>query len=152
MKKYSILLIATLLFALNQNQVKIIRYCYKIGIQYGLANTLAGICYIESKGGKYLLNPTTEDYGIAGINIRTGLRYMNMKDTYYHRLQLASILIKNNRLNLRIAIHELLYWKKRKVYWYSYVSAYNRGNLGSYKYARKVSKAIKYLKKEKIIH
>ena len=152
MKKYSILLLlATLLFGLSQNQIRIIHKCHSFGSKYGLGNTLAGICWVESQGGKYIMNQTTEDYGITGINIKTALRFLNKSDNYWNRIKVASKLVRDDKLALIIAVKELLLWKQEKVYWYNYVSAYNRGTYGSYKYARKVAKAIKYLKKEKII-
>jgi len=151
MNKYSILLIATLLFGLNQNQIRIIHKCYSFGSKYGLGNTLAGICLVESQGGKYLMNQVTEDYGITGINIKTALRFLGEQDNYWNRVKVASKLVRDDKLALTIAVKELLLWKQKKVYWYNYVSAYNRGTVGSYKYAGKVSKAIKYLKRKHII-
>ena len=151
MKKYSILLLATLLFGLNQNQIRIIHKCYSFGSKYKLGNTLAGICWVESQGGKYIMNQTTEDYGITGINIKTALRFLNEPDNYWNRVKVASKLVRDDNLAMLIAIKELLLWKQRKVYWYNYVSAYNRGTVGSYNYARKVAKAIKYLKRKHII-
>jgi len=151
MKKYSILLLATLLFGLNQNQIRIIHKCYSFGSKYKLGNTLAGICWVESQGGKYIMNQTTEDYGITGINIKTALRFLNEPDNYWNRVKVASKLVRDDNLAMLIAIKELLLWKQRKIYWYNYVSAYNRGTVGSYNYARKVAKAIKYLKRKHII-
>ena len=137
--------------ALTHKQIRTIKLCYKVGSKYNLGNTLAGICWVESQGGKYLLNQTTEDYGIAGINIKTALAYLKEPDTYWNRIKVASMLVRNDRLVLKIAIHELIKWRKKKKVWFEYVSAYNRGWVGSYEYARKVSKAIKFLKRKGVI-
>lgn len=147
----TLLLFSGLANALTNFQVQIIKKCYAYGAKYGLGNTLAGICWVESKGGLYLINETTEDYGIAGINIRTALRYLKEKDTYWNRRKVKSMLVRDDDLVLKIAIHELLEWKKRKRFWFEYVSAYNRGTMGSYKYSQKVARAIRYLKKHHII-
>lgn len=137
--------------ALTQKQIEVIRKCYRFGSHYGLGHTLAGICWVESQGGKYLLNQTTEDYGIAGINIKTALSYLKEPDTYWNRIKVASILVRDDDLVLKIAIYELLKWKNKKKIWFEYVSAYNRGWVGSYKYAKRVSKAIRFLEIKGVI-
>ena len=147
----AIFLILEPMLALTHKQIETIKKCYRFGSHYGLGNTLAGICWVESQGGKYLLNQTTEDYGVAGINIKTALAYLKEPDTYWNRIKVASILVRDDRLVLKIAIYELLKWKNKKKIWFEYVSAYNRGWIGSYEYARKVSKAIKFLKKKGVI-
>jgi len=159
MKKFQILLvilITNLLYSkdLSISQRLILEKCRDYGKIYNLANTLAAICYVESKGGIYRINPDSQDYGITGINVNSALYRLKQKNTWHNKNVLATKLVLNDELSLSLAVLELLYWKntRKRDYWASMIESYNKGNtFKKYKYANKVSKAIKYLKIQKIL-
>lgn len=151
-----ILLCYTEIYAkdLSISQIEVIQKCKEFGTTYNLGNTLAGICYIESKGGIYKINATTQDYGITGINIKSALRRLQQKNTWHNRNVVATKLVENDELALSLSILELLYWrdKRGRTYWASMVESYNKGNKhNNFNYANKIAKAIKYLKQQKIL-
>jgi hypothetical protein len=152
-----LLIISFILFhylsALTNEQVRILNQCYQYGKQSNLGYTLAAICWVESQAGYWRINSESGDYGITGINLRTALNRLRLKPIYSNIKRLQTRLVMDNELALQLALSELEYWKYQRKYteWFDYVSAYNRGHIGSYNYARKISRTIRWIKKMKII-
>jgi hypothetical protein len=154
-------LISSLLLATNYKDVKrddklVKRYVYEIshmsGVQmnniikvynrfdkYNLGTT--GVCILihESKAGKYMFNPTTGDYGLLGINLKTYMVYKGIKQNYYSNIRIASILIKDDDINIQASIDNILFWKKvHKGNWIKMLGSYNGGYKPNYKYAKEL--------------
>jgi hypothetical protein len=148
------LLLACSLQAFTPSQVSVINLAIKLGKPYNLSNTLAGIVVVESSAGKYKVNPTTEDYGVSGINIKSVLSRMGVPDTYLNRSRYATYLVTEDRFAIRAALAELIYWRdsRNRKSWYRMVGSYNQGHyLRNNTYAVKVANAIKLLKTQNII-
>lgn len=130
-------------------QLATIKLAIELGKPYDLSNTLAGIVMVESKAGVYQVNPSSEDYGVTGININSFLNRMKIPNTYYNRSKYATHLITDQQYAIKAALSELIYWRdvRRRTSWYHYVGSYNQGNtVQSNHYAQEVAKAIKQLK------
>lgn len=157
---YTLIIISSIYYSqlnastLSSEQRKYITKCYKSGLPHDLANTLAGICYVESKGGLYKVNPLSGDYGLTQIHIKTALTRLKLNNTWHNRNKVATLLVTDDSLALALAIAELLYWRdtRSRTDWYHMVSSYNQGTIiTSPNYAQAVANAIKYLKQQRII-
>lgn len=139
---------------LSKNQLATLKQCYHIGKRFDLGNTLAGICWVESKGGDYKINTATHDYGVAGTNLYTALKRLDLPKTWHYKNKLATDLVTQDNLSIQLGLLELLYWRdtRKRTYWPRMVESYNKGN--SFKtltYSRKVAEAIAMLKEKGIL-
>jgi len=140
--------------AMTDYQKSKLRQCYERGKPYDLGNTLAGICWVESKGGLYKINSKSNDYGLTQININNLLGRLNVEPTYINKSYYATILVEKDDYAIDVAIVELQYWKldRKRTGWHHMVNSYNQGNkITNGNYAIKVAKAIKMLKKKGIL-
>jgi len=139
---------------LNVEQVKILQKCYNYGRAFRLSYTLTAICWLESRGGIFIYNDRTHDFGITGININDFLKRTNRKNTKYNRMYYSSKLMRNDMLAMQYSVHNILYWKKtRRLYrgkpnWILIWSSYNRGyKSNNMRYGYRIAKVIKRLKR-----
>ena len=141
------------MYALSYQQKQTIREAYRYGKHFDLAWTLAAITYVESKGGKYQVSVTGEDYGITQINIYSLCSRLHTPCTLYKRSELATKLIANHRYALKYTVLELQYWQTvHHNSWYRIWGSYNQGHHPNYTYAKRIQKTIKWLKKQKWIY
>lgn len=139
---------------LTNKQIKLLNLCYAYGVEYDLGYTLMGICYTESKGGLFKINPLSGDYGVTQINLHTALARLDLPNTWRNRNLTATRLVENDYLAIDLALKELLYWRDiRGNDWTHTVLRYNQGNtITDLSYVRIVSKNIKYLKSLDILY
>jgi len=141
--------------ALNNQQIQCFKYSYKVGSKYQLGWTLAGIAYVESSLGKYNINLSDPSGSAYHILVTSVLHRLNIPNTSWNRSRMLERLIKDKNFASKQAISELLYWKSfwiqrgysGKWLWVKMVGSYNGGYYSNIEYVRKVSKAIKYLRK-----
>jgi len=121
---------------------------------YDLSLTCVAISLKESQLGKWALNPTTGDYGVMHINLKTFMRDNKLKESYYNKLYYASLLTRDDNFNINAGIKNLLHWKKKhRGNWRKMVGSYNAGNTPNKQYAADVLNALrayKYWKKKHI--
>lgn len=99
---------------------------YAKGVQHDMGYTMMAIAWQESRGGKYLMNVQTNDFGAMGINLRTAAKRRGAKGVFGRNL-LAQQLVLDRQLSYSLALEELLFWKGATNSWRDMVSAYNNG-------------------------
>jgi len=113
--------------SLDSTQHYVLRKAYDYGTNHDLGYTMASIAMVESNAGKYLVNASTQDFGVFHIN----LKYAALRDevyTEFGRNVLAQELIFNIDLNARHALDTLLYFQDyHKGDWRKTVASYNAG-------------------------
>lgn len=135
-------------------QKEIIKEIHKYGDIYDLGNTLVGIALVESQLGKYQIGTSSNDYGIMQISIKSALDRLGIENTSLKRSQVGTSLIVDRMFNYSMAIAELKFWQKKygtgtRWQWVQMINSYNNGHRSkNFKYAKKVSKAIRRLKRE----
>lgn len=139
--------------ALEDFQIKNIKKCYKAGEPYNLGQTMAAICYHESRAGLYKINSKSDDYGLPQIHLKTALSRLNLKSTWHNKQRIRTRLVTNDEFALDLAIQELRYWKEtRGRGWKDTVASYNQGTvIQNYDYFDAVLEALRTLKKRKLI-
>ena len=151
--KLLLLLLPIYLLALTPSQISIAKKCYEYGKPYDLGNTLAGICMVESSLGEHVIG-STNDYGITQINIYSHLNRLGIRPTSTMISKYATILVRDDNYALAAAVAELQYWQldRERTNWAHLVNSYHNGShINNPNYATKVTKAIRYLKKNGII-
>lgn len=114
---------------LSVDQHVVLAEAYSHGVDEGLGYTMMAMAWQESRAGKYLFNPRSNDYGVMGININTASTRANVKG-YYNRILLAQDLMFDMFYNMQFALEELLYWRERRDgNWRMMVASYNDGNV-----------------------
>lgn len=160
MLKKLLLLIGLLVYsqALSKNQIEDFKYSFNYGKKYGLGWTLAAISYTESSLGKYKVNLSDPSASSYHILIKSVLSRNEIPDNAWNRSRMLEKLIRNRKFAANQAIAELLYWKSywlnrgctENWLWIKMVSSYNAGSYLNLRYVRKVSNAIRILKKVNI--
>ena len=124
------------LLRLDDNQLKIMLFSYKVGSQYDLGYALAAIAWKESKFGLYLMNISDGkmgSYGVYHILMDTAA-VRNKLNTSWDRSRFAERLVFDMDLCADEAIAELTYWKrffKRSgTPWKAMFAGYNAGHKG----------------------
>ena len=125
----------------------IIRKVYQAAKPYNFENTLLAIVYKESHLGDYMFNTTTGDYGLCGINLKTFKKLHKINNTYWGDKKLASNLIRDDDLNIAVAINNLNGWRKHyKNNWRAIVGSYNGGWNMNAVYVKNIMSIIKAFK------
>jgi len=154
MKLLLAIILPLYLSAFTPDQLKLFDLAKQIAKPYNLQNTICGIILVESQAGLYKVNPQTEDYGVTGINVYSLLRRLNIEPTHLAKSFYATQLVIDDQYAITASLAELLYWQldRNRTDWAHLISSYNQGSkVNNYDYARKVAKAIKYLKTKGII-
>lgn len=113
----------------SSNQLEIIAYAYNYGKKYDLGLTLAAIAWHESCAGEYRMNFSDPSAGIYHALIPGVMkRYPFLKDTRFNRNVMGELLIRDDEFASKVAIDELLYWKKvRNNNLKNMIKSYNKG-------------------------
>ncbi|ANV97568.1 hypothetical protein BBW65_01530 [Helicobacter enhydrae] len=113
----------------NQDQLDVIEYAYNYGNKYGLGYTMAAIAWQESCAGRYRINFADPSAGIYHAYLPNVIkRHYKKQDTPFRRNVVAEELISNRTFASKIALEELLYWRKiRKNDWKAIIKSYNKG-------------------------
>jgi len=120
---------------------------------YDLSLTCVAISLKESQLGRWALNPTTGDYGVMHINLKTFMRDNKLNESYYNKLYYASLLTRDDNFNINAGIKNLLHWKKKHhCNWEKMVGSYNAGNVPNKEYAKDVLNALRAYKRWKKEH
>ena len=124
---------------LAEDQIEVLKAVYKIGKPRGYGETLAAIALVESGAGRYLVNPTTGDYGVMQINLKSASARTNQhtskKINDSNRNIIKNTLLKNVQFGAAYAMMELDFWKKsHKGNMHKMVASYN----GGYNYSKPV--------------
>lgn len=121
---------------LNEDQIKIMLFSYKVGLEYDLGYALTAVAWKESNFGKYLINISDGKegaYGVYHILLDTAASRNKLK-TAWDRSRYAERLIFEIDLCADEAITELLYWKKyfkrTSTPWKAMFAGYNAGSKG----------------------
>lgn len=114
---------------LDESQTQIIHYAFNYGKKYDLGHTMAAIAWKESCAGLYRINFDDPSAGIYHAHLPGVIkRYYNAKDTPFRRNVVAEKLIRDQEFASKIALEELLFWKKiHKGHWKNIVKSYNKG-------------------------
>lgn len=114
---------------LNKAQIQTIRYAYHYGEKYDFGYTMAAIAWKESCAGLYRINFDDPSAGIYHAHIPGVIkRHYKTKNTSFKRNVIAEKLIRDPEFASKIALEELLYWKKvRKGNWKEIIKSYNKG-------------------------
>ena len=121
MKKI-ILLIPFLLFAFNQNQLRVLHKVFDKSKEFNLQYTMTAIAWQESNLGQVIVNVGSHDCGIFQVNVDT------LTKNHWKRNKLCTRLIKDFDFSYSIALNRFKYF-----YNYYISKGYNR-NI-SWKYA-----------------
>lgn len=115
--------------ALDKHQIKTIRYAYHYGKKHNFGYTMAAIAWKESCAGLYRINFDDPSAGIYHAHIPGVIkRHYKSKNTAFKRNVVAEKLIRDPEFASKIALEELLYWKKvRKGNWKEIIKSYNKG-------------------------
>ena len=113
----------------NANQLEIIAYAYSYGKKYDLGITLAAIAWHESCAGEFRMNFSDPSAGIYHALIPGVIKKYNMlEDTRFNRNVMGELLIRDDEFASKVAIDELLYWKKvRNNNLKDMIKSYNKG-------------------------
>lgn len=121
---------------LNDDQLKIMLFSYKVGLEYDLGYALTAIAWKESNFGKYLINISDGkegSYGVYHILLDTAASRNKLR-TVWDRSRYAERLIFEIELCADEAITELLFWKKyfkrTSTPWKAMFAGYNAGAKG----------------------
>ena len=132
---------------LNSKQLSMLQQSYSIGKEYDLGYTLAAIAVVETRLGNYMRE---ENYcGIHQVSINTTKSRFDTLQRYKDQ-ELCKYINDSVELSSKLAIRELLYWKKvRKDNWRKVVMSYNGGwntTKHGVTYLSRITKVIKVLK------
>jgi len=120
---------------LSPIQLALVRKVYRRFNKVNLGITGVSILMQESLAGKYLFNPVTKDYGIMMVNLETYMALKKIRPKYYTKIAIASILMKNDNINIEASIENLLFWQKyHHGNWIEMLASYNGGCVGNYYY------------------
>lgn len=113
----------------NQSQIDTVRYAYHYGKKHNLGYTMAAIAWKESCAGLYRINFDDPSAGIYHAHLPSVIkRHYKAKNTSFKRNIVAEKLIRDPEFASKIALEELLYWKKiRKGNWKEMIKSYNKG-------------------------
>ena len=113
----------------SDRQKEVIAYAYTYGKKYDLGLTLAAIAWHESCAGEYRMNFADPSAGIYHALIPGVIkRYKILKDNGFNRNVVGELLIRDDEFASKVAIDELLYWKKvRNGNLKDMIKSYNKG-------------------------
>lgn len=113
----------------DQSQIDTIVYAYHYGKKHNLGYTMAAIAWKESCAGLYRLNFDDPSAGIYHAHLPGVIkRHYKAKNTSFRRNLVAEKLIRDPEFASKIALEELLYWRKiRKGNWKEMMKSYNKG-------------------------
>lgn len=113
----------------NANQLEVIAYAYNYGKKYDLGITLAAIAWHESCAGEFRMNFSDPSAGIYHALIPNVIKKYNMlEDTRFNRNVMGELLIRDDEFASKVAIDELMYWKKvRNNNLKNMIKSYNKG-------------------------
>jgi len=121
---------------LSPIQLNLVKKVYLRFNKVNLGITGVAILIQESQAGKYLFNPVSKDYGIMMVNLETYMSLKKIKPKYYTKIEIASILMKNDNINIEASIENMLFWKKyHRGNWIKMLASYNGGCVGNYYYS-----------------
>mgnify|MGYP003640046008 CR=1 FL=1 len=113
--------------SITHKQEIVLANAFLKGLPQDLGYTMMGIAWQESRGGKYLVNIQTNDFGVMGININSAANREGLKGSF-SRNMLAQRLIMDNDYNMDMSMEELMFWKNHyKGNWRMMVRSYNAG-------------------------
>lgn len=114
---------------LDKSQIQTIHYAYHYGKNHNFGYTMAAIAWKESCAGLYRINFDDPSAGIYHAHIPGVIkRHYKTKNTPFKRNMIAEKLIRDPEFASKIALEELLYWKKvRKGDWKEIIKSYNKG-------------------------
>lgn len=123
---------------------------YHYGLRYDMERTLTALAWTESSAGLFL-GSGDPSYGVYQAYLPTILNRLKLKyDPIVHNL-LKDELKTNESFYTAHAISEILYWKERRVVWWSTWASYNGGyryeNDAPQRYAKKIYKRAKLIGK-----
>ena len=140
---------------LEEPQKTLLKKLWAVGEPFDFQYALIAISYVESKLGLYPLNLQTYDCGVLHINIKSYLKFNNIKDSPINRNIHWGNLITDEDLSINAALNTLQYfynyWSKRRKNPMEYaIKSYNAGfrahSRTAQKYYNKVYKNIKAVK------
>lgn len=106
---------------------------YLAGREYGIGLTLAGICWKESRGGRWQIGLDGTGFGLYHIDVKWFLKRNGIDDTPYNRSKWGTIIMLNRQFSEQYVISFIQTLRKRyHDNWYKVWKAYN----GSDEYAR----------------
>lgn len=113
----------------SQSQIQTIHYAYHYGKKEHLGFTMAAIAWKESCAGLYRINFDDPSAGIYHAHLPGVIkRHYKAKNTAFRRNVVAEKLIRDTEFASKIALEELLYWKKiHKDNWKNIIKSYNKG-------------------------
>lgn len=113
----------------SKSQIQTIHYAYHYGKKYNLGFTMAAIAWKESCAGLYRINFDDPSAGIYHAHLPGVIkRHYKAKNTAFRRNVVAEKLIRDPEFASKIALEELLYWKKiHKDNWKNIIKSYNKG-------------------------
>lgn len=113
--------------SITPKQEIVLAHAYVKGLPQDLGYAMMGIAWQESKGGKYLVNIQTNDFGVMGININSAANREGLKGAFSRNI-LAQRLITDMSYNMDMAMEELMFWKDHyKGKWRMMIRSYNAG-------------------------
>lgn len=113
----------------SKSQIQTIHYAYHYGKKYDFGFTMAAIAWKESCAGLYRINFDDPSAGIYHAHLPGVIkRHYKAKNTAFRRNAVAEKLIGDIEFASKIALEELLYWKKiHKGHWKNIIKSYNKG-------------------------
>ena len=133
-------------------QLEAMKFGYIAGSRYDIGYTMAAIIMEESQAGKQMLN-LTGDYGLCGINIKYYLKDLGLRHTKYNEVEIATLLIRNDALNIHVGVSKFRHWlKESKGDFIKAWAMYNGGYTANFYYANRIYNRIKAIRKYERIH
>lgn len=113
----------------SKDQLDTIIYAYNYGKKHDFGYTMAAIAWKESCAGIYRINFSDPSAGIYHAYLPGVIkRHYKKQDTPFRRNAIAEKLIRDPEFASKIALEELLYWRKvRKNNWKEIIKSYNKG-------------------------
>lgn len=113
----------------SKSQIQTIHYAYHYGKKHNFGFTMAAIAWKESCAGLYRINFDDPSAGIYHAHLPGVIkRHYKTKNTAFRRNVVAEKLIRDTEFASKIALEELLYWRKiHKDNWKNIIKSYNKG-------------------------
>jgi len=112
--------------SISPQQWEVLGEAYGVGASHNMGYTMMAIAWQESKGGKYLMNIQTNDFGVMGVSLKYAAIRNKVKGPWALNM-LAQRLTFDRAFNMDNALKTLLFWEKATGSWRDMVSAYNNG-------------------------